>query len=1197
MVHSNIVAATKPSFDIREEILSLLKLSLVPLTATDLRVKLRILSLKLPEYEILRELRSLREESLVRLERGSWKATSPFTKQPIIQQTILPKARSRPTTIRKPLAEGWSPSKSRLFDTAIEPSPQPSPEPTPQPYEKPDFSGPWGMFRKLLGYYVDCVRNDEGCEASGFLQDYGDRFIFLNQVGAWYPKPGQPWRLSLPLGPNLQRFIKRLALLGDGGVLLLGYPFQVFARPAGNAPESVFVKPIFTYQLLWKVNVNTLQLWNDDPCPEINLDWLIYALKNPDQQKMFLATCGLMDRRRIDESFGDGSRFSYAPDLSTLASGISTFFGDSIRDVLRPDCVSAAALPSKPLSGIYNRAVLMIGNRTRYTKSLLKELNKIVSCSDEELDKTALKFIFKSQDTNQERRDSGQPQTVRDKSVHEGLVIDTCPLNGMQREAIASLLSKNVSVITGPPGTGKSQVVSAAMMNVRLLDKTVIFASRNHKALDSVVYRLVSTDHKPLIVRANSKEDSFLKFGFLEALSQLLVEEHDEGVKDNWAAIKAQLANLLKKRGYFAVQANKIQGLKDRLGFLEQDMADLSESWSPEATFELSKGPQHFPTEKLRKLNRAISMIRQIEYPSGLFEKFIWWFKGLWLHPKAKDIDQILSQYFKGWQLDVSSKGFRGLKKVSNQIPQLFKAGEFCSLRVKAKPMEGELQGLPPIDDLVPKIKQLSDRLTELSTQSISLHLNYCTGLPSGANREEFATLKSALRGLDHPVSDKADRETVKVALNRLLPPLLKHFPLWAVTNLAVGSRIPLIPGLFDLAILDEASQCDIPSAIPIIFRAKRVGVVGDPHQLSHSTKLSRTRDYLLRKRHALVHLKEQRFSYPDNSLYDLFSQTNEINPIFLKDTYRSVEDIAEYSNQVFYGGRLRVATMADRLRIPKNVKPGIHWTEIVSEIRSGGPSGCFAPEEIKAVIKLVREILVENQFEGTLGVVTPFRQQANRIQDRIYEEIPVEFRRSAQIIVDTAHGFQGDERDVIIMSLCAGPEMPRGSRAFLKETANLMNVGVSRARAVLHVVGNRSWATQSGIPHLESLAVPPKMASRPKDPFQSPWYPHESPWEKILFDALMSRGVEAETQYPVLGRRLDLALVKKGKNGLKIDIEVDGDRYHRNPDGSRKRDDVWRDIQLQGAGWKVMRFWVYQLREDLDNCLDKILKLWSNHD
>jgi very-short-patch-repair endonuclease len=94
-----------------------------------------------------------------------------------------------------------------------------------------------------------------------------------------------------------------------------------------------------------------------------------------------------------------------------------------------------------------------------------------------------------------------------------------------------------------------------------------------------------------------------------------------------------------------------------------------------------------------------------------------------------------------------------------------------------------------------------------------------------------------------------------------------------------------------------------------------------------------------------------------------------------------------------------------------------------------------------------------------------------------------------------------------------------------------------------------------------------------------------------------MAKGAQSTPQYPALGRRLDLALVKKDRTGLKIDIEVDGDRYHRNPDGSRKRDDVWRDIQLQGAGWRVMRFWVYQLREDLDRCVDKILNVWSDHD
>jgi hypothetical protein len=986
--------------------------------------------------------------------------------------------------------------------------------------------------------------------------------------------------------------VRKLTLAGEDGVLVLGYPFQIFTRPDGEGSEGVFVKPIFTYQLTWQLQANGLQMWSDDPWAEVNLDWLTYALKKPEQQRMFLGACGLMDRGQSDESFGDGSRLAYAPDLRTLAAGVTTFFGERIREPLLPEGVSSQPLPVRPESGIYNRAVLMIGNRTRYAKSLLKELSRLASCSDEELDKSALRFIFKSRDNIPMQEEYGESRAGYD-NVHESVVTDTCPLNGEQREAVASLLTENITVVTGPPGTGKSQVVAAAMANARLQDTSVLFASRNHKALDAVVGRLV-VDEQPLIVRANSKEDTFLKFGFEQALTQLLSHEHSPDAEGKWKAIRSELTALLQRRGELGVLIRRVQDLRDRLGSLEQHMATLSAAWLPEAQQELIQAPALFPVQALTALECTLGGLRQVDETPSLSVRLGWWLNGLSQQVRVHILRRALQRSFPRWQLVLANKGVHRLRKLACDLPTILQAAEFCTLRLKAKPLEDELKALPPLEELIPQIAELSTRLAARAPQALALHLDRWTGLPREANREELASLRSALRGLDQPISAQADREAVQAALEQSLPLLLQHFPLWAVTNLAVGPRFPLLPGLFDFAILDEASQCDIPSAIPILFRAKRVGVVGDPHQLSHATKLSRTRDALLRKRHGLVQLSEQRFAYPDTSLYDLFAQTNNVNPLFLKETYRSTESIADYSNQLFYGGRLRVVTMAQRLKIPKGIQAGIHWTDVVSSIKSGGPSGCFAPEEVEEVVRLVRDILVDNQFEGALGIVTPFRQQANRINDRIYQDIPVEARRSAHLIVDTAHGFQGDERDVMVMSLCAGPDMPPGARGFLRETANLMNVAVSRARAVLHVVGNKSWAARSGMPHLERLAAPSQRLSQQDSPFRSPWYPHESPWERTLSIALKAGGVEPEPQYPTLGRRLDLALVRGGEGGLKIDIEVDGDQFHRNPDGSRRRDDVWRDIQLQGAGWKVMRFWVYQLREDLDGCVKKILTVWG---
>lgn len=67
----------------------------------------------------------------------------------------------------------------------------------------------------------------------------------------------------------------------------------------------------------------------------------------------------------------------------------------------------------------------------------------------------------------------------------------------------------------------------------------------------------------------------------------------------------------------------------------------------------------------------------------------------------------------------------------------------------------------------------------------------------------------------------------------------------------------------------------------------------------------------------------------------------------------------------------------------------------------------------------------------------------------------------------------------------------------------------------------------------------------------------------------------------------MDLALIRGER---RLDIEVDGDWFHRDPDGRRKMADLWRDHQLRALGWTVVRFWGYELRENLDGCVERIL-------
>lgn len=93
-----------------------------------------------------------------------------------------------------------------------------------------------------------------------------------------------------------------------------------------------------------------------------------------------------------------------------------------------------------------------------------------------------------------------------------------------------------------------------------------------------------------------------------------------------------------------------------------------------------------------------------------------------------------------------------------------------------------------------------------------------------------------------------------------------------------------------------------------------------------------------------------------------------------------------------------------------------------------------------------------------------------------------------------------------------------------------------------------------------------------------------------MLANALKEAGIDPIPQYPIAGRFLDLAIL----NPRKIDIEVDGESIHRTAGGGRKDDDYWRDLQLQSLGWKVCRFWVYELRENLQGCTQKVVALLS---
>jgi len=1146
---------------------------------------------KSAEYLIIRSLRLLSNEGILCFKNGKWS----IAKAEEDQFNEFPK--KRPNTLVYPnlsdlglAALNCTKSSSPFISSNQHKLKADSPPTTTNSIiENINLSGPWSKFRKLVAYYKECIRNEQGADASAFLNEYGKRFLYFSEIGEWYPKPGRPWYHSIPIGPHLTEFVKELGKIGEGAVVVLGYPLQAVYIKKENEPETAILRPIFHYILKTNFKNGSLTISTENNRPEICLDWLKYAFQTHEQQRNFLSACGLITNNNDIDEVEDYELGHGMPDLGTLATNLSVFLSSKIQEPLLVDALSSKILKTPFESGIYNKAAIMIGSRAKFTKTLLNELTFIEQAEDEVLDSTALQYIFRENSEN-----SHDDELV--KQTHESFVIDTEVMNANQRKAVATLLSQNLSVVTGPPGTGKSQVVCSGIANLRLAGQTAIFASRNHKAIDAVVNRFRDQNNRPLVTRANSKEDPTLRYTFSSAIKELLANTSDVIASDHFEKTLGEINCLLEARGEKAEVAYLVQELRDEIGASEEKLLKLTDRLPDDVVGILDEAYEKVPVKNIRQFKKLISENDFGFNYTGAFFRFI---KSLYIIltlPRWLHVRSVLNKHLSGLSFPIY-EFIRRPTSTQNSILMLGFVCDYAELKQKITSLVLKQKSYPNFEMLVASIEKKSNAIAVNASEALALDLDRRNGLsPDDDYREQLVSLRIALRAQAKGFVDGIEQQKTNDILSNNIPCLLNHFPAWAVTNLSIGSRLPLFPGMFDLAVMDEASQSDIPSAIPILFRAKRAAAVGDPNQLTHTSKLSIAKETLLRKRIGLSSFEDLKYSYTETSLYDLFSQSSHINPTFLCDTYRSVNSIAQYSNTTFYNGRLRVATETARLKVPTNTQAGIHWTHIEGDVKSAGGSGCFCAEEVSVVVELLDKILNDNNFQGTLGIVTPFRQQANRIQDSIYEKgLRYEDLDRVHFNVDTSHGFQGDEKDMMIFSLCAGPNMPRGSRAFLRDTGNLFNVAVSRARAVLHIIGNKGWAECCGIRHIQSLVTPIQQYTI--NEAKGKWHPHESPWEEILFNALITRGLKPVPQYPVAGRRLDMALVMKGDCSKRIDIEVDGDRYHRNSDGSRKKDDIWRDIQLQGAGWIVVRFWVYQLREDLEGCVEKIVTIWSKND
>jgi hypothetical protein len=340
-------------------------------------------------------------------------------------------------------------------------------------------------------------------------------------------------------------------------------------------------------------------------------------------------------------------------------------------------------------------------------------------------------------------------------------------------------------------------------------------------------------------------------------------------------------------------------------------------------------------------------------------------------------------------------------------------------------------------------------------------------------------------------------------------PELLTALPAWAVTAMS-ARRLPPTPALFDLVIIDEAAACSIPAVLPLLFRAKRALIIGDPRQLAPVVTLPADEDTRFQRRAGFTTdwLESRRLVFGRHSAYDAFAAAA-AGTHLLDEHYRCHPDIVEVPNQEVYQGRLIVLT--DPARLTPRVDPAVDWRNVPGQYARGASGSGYNTAEIGAAVAEVTRLRTEHP-EATLGVVTPLAAQAARLEHALRSAGLAE----AEVACGTVHRFQGGERDVMVISAVGATGIADRTRNWLVNQTNLWNVAITRAKAHLVIVGDRSWWTaQHGM--LARIAAgadaPGHLDGRPTRAADA------------LHAAARAAGLPVRRDVPIAGHRYDLVL------------------------------------------------------------------------
>lgn len=799
-----------------------------------------------------------------------------------------------------------------------------------------------------------------------------------------------------------------------------------------------------------------------------------------------------------------------------------------------------------------NKSAIILTKRPLVTAGVLYELMQIAERPSGIIRETALNIVNEEYLQGKGKMAS---KPIKENNLKDFVAVTPLSLSDSQEDVIKNLEDNPILSVYGPPGTGKSQTIVNLICHLISNGKTVLVASRMDKATDVVANRLNDFGAPFLALRAGRPNyQKQLSFDLEDLIS-------------NKVDLDTDFENSL------LVDVDDMQKLVMSIREKEnkcEEIIKLEEEWQKTVKERDNKekqlGKLEFLTAKLTmqeidNIEGAIKNLEKNVEKQGLFSEITTKFAN---HQLKKII-----------QNNSFKPDFENLERIKMEL-------EVARLATKARYTETQIFKIGNIHSLLEEIKMLKRKQKTLAIDILK-----------GKRRNSLkGLLRDQVKRQRLIVHTKALVTRKKNLQNRLLEdedfkPLLEAFPCWCVTSYAISNSLPLKPALFDVAIIDEASQCDIASCIPILFRCKKAVIVGDDKQLPHLSFLEKSKEQSFLSQYEIPDKYQLMWRFRTNSMFDLANYYS-TKPVLLDEHFRSFAPIIDFSNKEFYGDRIRIMSQTQNKDILELVQ--VEDGKVDSEMTRNMP-------EVEAIMQRLQEILQEDDRVKdedhepvTVGIISPFRGQVELIKKALNQLYPETVQRRHKIEVGTAHTFQGDERDIIMLSWAVANNSFNQSLTFL-QIPNLFNVAITRAKKKQIIFLSKDPKTlpqgllKDYIEYVQAYITRNSL----KDDLSIDENIYKNSFEKEVANFLRDEGFEVLAGQTVAGLSSDL--IVKSPTGKYIIVECDGVEDNQRMNKTQ----IKKQTLMERTGVLVERISYREWYTSQQGCVERIKNIFTD--